>query len=232
MMAKRKPKDDVARFPTTEMKLSELRDHPKNYRQHTEDQLAHIKASLTGSGVYRNVVVAKDGTILAGHGVIKAAHQLGMESFPVIQLPLDYDSPDALKVLTGDNEIARMAMQDDRALTELLKEITDKSSIEGLLGTGYDGNMLAALAMVSRPKSEINDIDEAKEWTGMPEFEPQFIPWKLSLCFETEEERKEMIDKLGVIINNGNGKTASGWYPPRPIDDVKSVRFEEEVEKK
>ena len=50
--------------------LAELRPHPRNDGTHPPDEIAHLKASITTHGVYRNVVVAQDGTILAGHGVI------------------------------------------------------------------------------------------------------------------------------------------------------------------
>ena len=53
--------------------LAELRPHPRNDGTHPPDELAHLKASITTHGVYRNVVIAQDGTILAGHGVIQAA---------------------------------------------------------------------------------------------------------------------------------------------------------------
>lgn len=45
-----------------------LKPHPRNYRGHPDDQLAHIERSIRDNGVYRNVLVARDYTILAGHG--------------------------------------------------------------------------------------------------------------------------------------------------------------------
>jgi hypothetical protein len=225
-MAKKK-KADVGRHEMIEVKLSELKAHPRNYRQHTEDQLEHIVASLKGAGVYRNVVVAEDNTILAGHGVIKAAGQIGMESFPVIRLPVAPDSVEAIKVLTGDNEIARMAFQDDRALTELLKEVRDATSAEGLIGTGYDEKMLAALAMVTRPKSEIADLDKAAEWVGMPEFPDFDDPFKVTVNFETEDDKMKFFKLLGYE-DRVTEKTKKVWYPWKDKRDMGSVEYVEE----
>ena len=148
--------------------VSELKPHPKNYRAHPDDQLEHIIQSIKDNGHYRNVVVAQDNIILAGHGVVKASSKMGLESIPVVQLDVPHDDPKAIKVLTGDNEIAHLGLVDDRLLTELLKEVKDYD-MNGLLGTGYDDAMLASLVMVTRPKSEIEDFDAAAEWVGMPE---------------------------------------------------------------
>src|SRR5262245_17598198 len=95
------------------VKLDELRPHPPNYHAHPDDQLDHLVQSIREHGVYRNVVIAKDGTILAGHGVVEAARRDGMSELPVVRLPVAPDSPAALRVLAGDNELQRLAEVDD-----------------------------------------------------------------------------------------------------------------------
>jgi hypothetical protein len=59
----------------TVMKVSALKFHPRNYRRHPQDQLRHISASIRENGFYRNVVVARDGTVLAGQGVVQASRR-------------------------------------------------------------------------------------------------------------------------------------------------------------
>ncbi len=100
--------------------LSSLKPHPRNYRQHPEDQLLHLMESIKQNGLYRNILVSKDLTILAGHGVSKACERLEMKEVPVIRLDVDSESPQALKILAGDNEIGHLGEIDDRALTEIL----------------------------------------------------------------------------------------------------------------
>ena len=126
----------VTDHPVTQAPVDTLRPHPRNYRTHPEDQLAHIVRSLQLHGFYRNVVVARDGTILAGHGVVLAARQLGLETVPVIRLDVAPDDARALQVLTGDNEIANLGDVDDRELTELLRELATEDW-DLLLGTGF-----------------------------------------------------------------------------------------------
>jgi ParB-like chromosome segregation protein Spo0J len=55
-------------FATEQASLTDLKPHPRNYRTHSDDQLKHLIQSIKEHGFYRNVVVIKDGTILAGHG--------------------------------------------------------------------------------------------------------------------------------------------------------------------
>ncbi len=221
-------KDFVANIvghPTEEVAVADLKPHPKNYKVHPEGQFVHIAESLKQHGVYRNVVIARDGTLLAGHGVVEAAVKLGVKKIAVVRLDIDPDAPGALKVLAGDNELARFAEADDRALTELLKHIGKEDSI-GLLGTGYDEKMLAALVMVTRPASEIMNMNEAAEWVGMPEYDEGGSQIKLVITFESEKERKRFIDKSRLKILKMVGATWSSRWPAVGIEDTSSVRFE------
>ena len=207
--------------------LSELTPHPRNYRAHPLDQIEHIKASIVEHGFYRNVVVASDGVILAGHGVVEASTILGLSAVPVVRLPIASDSPQALKVMAGDNRIATLAFDDDRVLTDLLREL---ALDDDLLGTGFDETQLAGLLLVTRPASEVASFDAAAEWVGMPDYESEPDRWKLILSCETEEERDALQEQLAVVVAKRTGKTVSAWYPPRPKEDLASLRFEAPTE--
>lgn len=202
--------------------VSELKPHPKNYREHPDDQLEHIIQSIKDNGHYRNVVVSKDNVILAGHGVVKASSKMGLETIPVVRLDVPHDDPKATKVLTGDNEIAHLGIVDDRLLTELLKDVKDYD-MNGLLGTGYDDSMLANLVMVSRPASEIENFDAAAEWVGMPEYEKGEKPLQLLINFANEEDRTKFSKLVGSPVTS---KTKSIWFPHRDRDDESSLRIE------
>lgn len=205
--------------------IAQLKPHPRNYRSHPEDQIEHLVARIRKFGIYRNIVVARDLTILAGHGITEAARRMGYEEMPVKRIDVDPTSSRALQIMAGDNEVEHLAQNDDRALSELLKEIND-NDIDGLLGTGYDDMMLANLAMVTRPASEIADHNEAAHWVGLPEYEPMDEPWKVVFSFETEQDRNDLARKLGMEFKGSNGKTARAWWPPRENDDRVSLRFD------
>ena len=203
--------------------LDRLTDHPRNYRDHPEDQIQHLMQSIREHGIYKNIVVARDWTILAGHGLVAAARKMGLDEVPAVRKDLDPNDPLALKLLAADNFLPYFAEDDDRALTELLKEIAD---VDTLFGTGFDEQMLAALAMVTRPAEEIADIDAAAEWLGMPDFESDPVRISLILHFYNEDERTQLIQELGLTISNKVRKAWSAKYPPQPLDDVRSLLFE------
>lgn len=218
-----------AAFPTEVVALDTLKRHPRNYRSHPDDQLEHIASSIREHGLYRNVVIARDGTILAGHGVVEAVRQkIGMTDLPVVRIDVDPLDPRALKILTGDNEIGHLAEVDDRALTEILREIA-QSGEGNLNGTGFDEKMLANLVMVTRPASEIKDINEAEHWVGLPSYQEQgdTPTLKLIINFDSEEARTELLEKIGSpAMSKKDGQTWSTWWPPRERNDLASVRFE------
>jgi hypothetical protein len=209
--------------------IDQLKPHPRNYRQHPEDQIEHLVQSLQEHGFYRDVVIARDGTILAGHGLVEAARHLGLKKVPTRRLDLEPDSQEARRILTGDNEVGKLGMPDTRALTELLRDVRDGDA-EAMLGTGYNEQQLAALVFVSRRASEIASHDAAAEWVGMPVFEPAPDRFKLVLSFDNEAERDAVIEQLGVNISARNHKTCSAWYPPRERADLVSLRFNYEGE--
>lgn len=205
-------------------RVDELRPHPRNYRSHPEDQRKQIARSVREHGFYRNVVAARDGTILAGHGVVETARDLGLDEVPVVFLDVDPDSPRALRVLAGDNTLALFAVDDDRALAELLKGLNAEA--DGLLGTGFDEAMVANLAMVTRSAEELADFDAAAEWVGMPEFVPGEKRLQLVLAFDSEEERDALVERLGVTIAKKTRGTWSAWFPPRERADLDSLLYE------
>lgn len=214
------PPVDPSLFPIELIPLDDLRPHPRNYRSHPEDQIVHLRQSWLDNGWYKNVVIAEDGTILAGHGICLGARAAGATHAPVRRMPLPADSPRALKILATDNEVSHLAQDDDRALSELLREVRQEDPT-GLLGTGYDDAMLATLVMVTRPAGEIKDEDEAAHWVGLPDYQKGAEAITLTLQFDSLEDRDRLIAQLGVTHY---GKRAA-WWPPRPREDPVSLKW-------
>lgn len=208
--------------------ITDLKPHPRNYQQHPKEQLQHIIESINTHGFYRNVVVARDNTILAGHGVTLAAKTMGRTEVPVIRLDIDPNSPEALKVLVSDNEINNLAQVDDRELTELLRTIMQDDMV-GLLGTGFDEAQLAALVMVTRPASEIRGMSEAAEWLGMPDYEEYTEPLRATISFLTPEDRTNFFAFLGIPEAPMTGRSSTVWWPPKQTDDTRNVQFQDTV---
>jgi hypothetical protein len=212
---------------TITVPIDGLREHPRNYRTHPDDQLEHLARSIELHGFYRPVVLARDHTILAGHGVVRAAARLGRAEVPAVRLDLDPDEPRALQLLAGDNETGNLADVDDRALTELLRELAqDDPGL--LLGTGFDTQQLSALAYVTRSRDEMADFDAAEEWLGLPGFQKADDVPTLLVKFDSDDERLKFLAEIGYGIERvsriGGGHTI--WWPDRPQNDLQSLRFQ------
>lgn len=220
----------VEALPTEVIAVDQLRPHPQNYRAHPPDQLAHIEASLREHGLYRNVVIARDNTVLAGHGVMMAAQLAGMETIEVKRADVDPFEPSALRLLTGDNEIARLVDVDDRQLTEILRNLQLEDPA-GLLGTGFDEAQLANLIYVTRPQHEVESMDEAAHWAGMPEFTgTRTHQITLTLLFEDADEREALAKRLKLkAIRKSSDDLQRLWscrFPPAEREDPSSVKFD------
>lgn len=212
------------RFRPALLPLADLKPHPRNYRRHPDDQLAHLGRSIQLYGFTRNIIVAADRTILAGHGVAEAARRVGKEYAPVLVLDLGPDDPLALRLLAGDNEVTNLAEVDDRKLLDMLRGIADGPL--GLDATGFSRESLAAAAMTSRTAAELKDKNSAAEWAGMPAYEDGGIPIRLVVTFQTEADRQAFVDQAELRIDKVAGQTWSTRWPWTDREDVSGVRFE------
>lgn len=210
--------------------IKSLKKHPDNYRTHGPDQLVHIKKSLKTNNYYKNIVIAKDNTILAGHGVVEGASELKWKQVPVVRLNIASNSPTALKILAGDNEIPKLGFTDDRKLSEILRDIAKEG--DGLVGSGFDETQLANLVYVTRPEDEIKDFNAAREWVGLPAYDIE-DPTRanepvLVITFENKKDRDKFVEKHGIKIRDkrGDRKWSTIW-PFKERNDLKSVKFED-----
>ena len=71
--------------------LQRLIPYARNARTHDDDQVSQIAGSIAEFGFVNPILVGDDNVIIAGHGRLLAALQLGLEQVP---LWLDYFSPD------------------------------------------------------------------------------------------------------------------------------------------
>lgn len=209
-------------FTVETVDLASLTPHPRNYQVHPDDELDQLEQSLRDHGIYRNVVVAKDGTILAGHGVVQAATRMGLKQIPVRRMPYKPTDPRALKILAADNEIPNMAERDLRALSELLRDVRESDKTIGLLGTGFDDMMLANLVFVSRPSEEIADKNAAAQWVGLPEYQDGYPLNNVTVHFLNDKDRAAFAKLLGLDPKK-MGRAIH--FPARPRDDLESVKF-------
>src|SRR3981081_2914058 len=73
------PADHVERWPT-----ERLIPFARNARPHSDAQVSQIASSIREWGWTNPVLVAEDGTIIAGHGRVLAARKLRITDVPVM----------------------------------------------------------------------------------------------------------------------------------------------------
>jgi hypothetical protein len=121
---------EFARVP-----LSSLVPHPENYKDHGDDQLSDLKASLLRFDQVKPVVVipAARNTymILAGHGLTQAMTELVAEhpdmcahlaEVNIAIVPSDWTPAQAKGYMLADNETSNKAQTDQAKLIALLEE--------------------------------------------------------------------------------------------------------------
>lgn len=223
--------EDMAPWPVEIVPLDSLQPHPNNYRSHPPQQLDHLRQSLRQHGIYRPIVIAQDSTILAGHGVALAARLEAIERVPVVRLPISPYSPQALKLLAGDNETARLGIIDDKALAQIILQIQAEDEY-GLMGTGFDDRTLSHLLATSGIQGIETQNDPNAEWVNMPEFhqEEVFGAYKtIKVHFATEEDYRAF---ARLVNQDLQPKSTHIWYPKKRQDNLKArayiVQTEEE----
>jgi hypothetical protein len=195
--------------------IAQLKYHSKNYREHPDDQLLHIMESIKANGFYRNVVIARDRTILAGHGVVKASQRLGLTDVPVVRMNLDPNDPRAIKLLIGDNEIGKLGAIMDGQLNELLKDLGGN-----LVGTGFDEAQVSALLQLTRPPDGLIPHGESEEWEsmGLPGCDPGGSITQMMIQFRNDEDREKFVAQCNIEVTKKGASVWSVWWPPQGED--------------
>lgn len=93
-----------------------LRPYENNARTHSKTQIRQIAESIRRFGFCNPVLIADDNTIVAGHGRVEAAKQIGMTEVPVRRL--SHLSRDEIRAyILADNRLAENAGWDKNILS-------------------------------------------------------------------------------------------------------------------
>ena len=106
---------DLSRMRVQIWTIDRLLPYIRNARTHTDEQVAQVAASIREFGWTNPLLVAADGTIIAGHARLAAARKLKMTEVPVIVLDHLTDAQRRALVL-ADNRLALDAGWDEEML--------------------------------------------------------------------------------------------------------------------
>jgi len=114
-MADIKTLPESTRLKITYRKTGDLIPYAGNARTHNEKQISQISASIRQFGFTNPVLIDENGSIVAGHGRVAAAKQLGMTEVPTIAL--DHLTPAERRAyVIADNRLAELAGWDAEIL--------------------------------------------------------------------------------------------------------------------
>lgn len=162
--------------------IDELIPYSRNSRTHSETQIKQIEKSIIEFGFTNPVLIDETGSIVAGHGRVISAQNLGINEVPCIVLN-DLTEAQKKAYVIADNKLALNADWDFDLLKEELSSLQHEFDLELI---GFDA-------------SELNDLLDS-EVEFLPQSDEDDVP-------EIPEEPKT---KLGDIYLLGNHRLMCG----------------------
>ena len=104
--------------------IGQLRPWPRNARTHSRKQIRQITESIRRFGFTNPVLVDGENRILAGHGRVEAARELGMATVPCLRIE-HMSAAEKRAYVLADNKLAINAGWDEELLALELKELME-----------------------------------------------------------------------------------------------------------
>jgi DNA modification methylase len=145
--------------------VASLVPYAENARTHSPAQVAQIAASIAEFGFVNPVLVDADGVLIAGHGRVMAAKQLGLASVPVLRLG-HLSTAQARALRLADNQIALNSGWDEALLAAEIARIRDEAVVD-LDVLGFSGMELDRLLAAADAGLD-DDADDAPEPPTVP----------------------------------------------------------------
>jgi DNA modification methylase len=117
------PKTTRKSLQVVSRQINDLRPYANNARSHGKKQIAKLAASIRQFGFTNPILVDADGRVLAGHGRLAAAREVGMAEVPTICLDHLNDA-EKRAYLLADNRLSELAGWDRELLVEELTELS------------------------------------------------------------------------------------------------------------
>ena len=130
-----------------------------NPRTHSKKQIRQIAASIEKFGFLNPALVDRDGGIVAGHGRIEAAKQLGLKTVPTICLENLTDAEIRAYVI-ADNRLAELAGWDNELLAIELQGLSSLDLDFDVTVTGFETPEIDMLISSLNPNEDDDPDDE------------------------------------------------------------------------
>jgi DNA modification methylase len=150
--------------------LDRLKPYERNARTHSPEQVAQIAASIQEFGFTNPILVDGNDGVIAGHGRLEAARELGLTEVPVVVL--DHLSPEQKRAyVLADNKLALNAGWDEELLRLELSDLQLEEFDLSLIGFS-DDELAELLPEVEELPPEDADADAVPELPVEPVTKP------------------------------------------------------------
>lgn len=137
--------------------VDDLVPYARNAKKHPQEQILQLAASIREFGFTVPVLAAEDGTIIAGHGRVLAAKEIGLTQVPVI-VARDWTEEQRRAYTLADNRLSENGEWDE----ELLKIELGDLNVDGfnLDLLGFTGEELELALKAADLADGFEDEDE------------------------------------------------------------------------
>jgi DNA modification methylase len=143
-------------LPTTSLK-----PYARNPRTHSDKQIRQIAESIRAFGFTNPVLIDRDGGVIAGHGRIEAARQLGIEQIPTLRLA-DMTESQKRAYVIADNKLAENAGWDTELLAVEFQYLSEFDLEFDLTVTGFEtGEIDVLLGEADQKPDKADEVPEA-----------------------------------------------------------------------
>ena len=133
-----------------------LKPDPGNARKHSKKQIGQIARSIRTFGFNVPVLVDANLRVIAGHGRLLAARQLGLSDVPTIRL--EHLSPEQARAFAiADNRLTEIATWDAKLLGEQLRELSEFDLNFDIEVTGFEIGEIDLLIGNTAPQADPDD---------------------------------------------------------------------------
>lgn len=177
--------------------IDRLVPYVRNARTHSPEQVAQLAASIAEFGFVNPVLVDSEAGVIAGHGRLAAARDLGLDEVPVVVL--DHLTPAQKRAyVIADNKLALNAGWDMSLLQAELGDLGDLDFDLSLLGFNDD---------------ELKDLlsEDVEELDGMPELKDGDKEPLQQITFTLHDDQAELVKEamevakaMGPFVDTGN----------------------------
>jgi 16S rRNA G966 N2-methylase RsmD len=151
---------------------------PANARTHSSKQIQQIAQSIRSFGFNNPVLLDTSGQIIAGHGRVAAAIDLGLEAVPTVRL--DHLSPAQRRAyLIADNRLAELAGWDEEILAIELQGLLELDLDFDITDIGFELPEIDLMIEAQRADNRQDEEDDLAGLEDLPSISRPGDLWKL-----------------------------------------------------